>query len=367
MAPSGSPRTDSSKLRETLPKPETGHNHMLTVIIAAITTASGTPTLALSGNDPIELLKGKEVVGSEKYTASYLRHKYHFSNHANLATFKNDPVKYSVQAGGACGKMGALTGKGSPDRWLVTRGKIFLFASDGCRTTFQANEDKYFAAPWTAPATTPDQRKAAKSLYEKVLVAHGGSAIKAANQIEWNFTTPYQEDSKQKNWNSRYALLGKDKFAQWEDWDAGRLFFVVDGKKGFDGKPGEVFGLHPTENRELTAQFARSVPGILLGAGGTPIKVIGKDTGFVMVRDDIVFNVILDPETSRIAQVEFKDKYNGPISHVKIEFSDYESVSGVWLPKTRRGQVNEGEWTPTRSTSETVINRGIPVVFSDVK
>lgn len=322
----------------------------------------GQGTLVLKGLDPIDLIAGKEVAGNPQLHADYLRHRYHFSSVAHLNAFKKAPEKYAVQNGGACGKMGALTGKGSPARFAVAKGKIFLFASDGCRETFLANQEQYFAPAFKRPNSTAAQRSEASQLLQQIRAAHGGSALDSAKVIEWDRTTPYSENGVNKIWHTKHAYLGPDKFAQWEEAEGVKAFFVSDGKNKAEGKPGEVFGIHTSEYREFKALFARHPVGILKGSGSEPVAPLPGGRGLTMANGDIVFEVVIDPATKLIEQVQFKDIYIGPVRFVTTRYSDYKSVSGVQLPSAFAVRLDSGEIGPTRQVTYTV-NGEMPPVF----
>jgi YHS domain-containing protein len=339
--------------------------NLIVAIAVGLGVGSGPVKLVLKGLDPVMLASGQEVVGRSELTAAYLRHEYRFASSKNLAKFKANPVRYAVQNGGACGKMGALTGKGSPERWAVVHGKIFLFASDGCRTTFLENQGRYFSTAEAPIEATEADRQKAMALMERVVSAHGGrSAIRAAKQIEWTYDTPYREDGKDKIWHTRHALLGATQLAQWEEWDAGRVFFTVDGTLALEGKKGEAYGVHPGELRELNALFWRSPAGILLGLA-RPLKVLEGGRVLAMAREDVAFRIRLHPETSRIEAVLFRDRFSGPIQDVEMEYSDYATSSGIALPNRERVRLNGGEWKAPRTIASWSINGPRPVVFEE--
>ena len=96
------------------------------------------PKLALKGLDPIALAEGKEVPGKALIGATYGLFEYQFASEENRKEFLKDPEGHGVQFGGACGKMGPFSGMGSPERYFVHAGKIYLFASEGCRDGFKS-------------------------------------------------------------------------------------------------------------------------------------------------------------------------------------------------------------------------------------
>lgn len=339
-------------------------NLILALVIVGGQAASAPTSLVLDGLDPVLLVEGKQVIGQPHLTAAYLRHEYRFSTEENLARFKADPVRFAVQNGGACAKMGELTGRGSPSRWVVTRGKIFLFASDGCKSSFLQNEERYFEAVEVAPPATPEDRKRAQKVFDTMIQAHGGSsALRSAKHFQWQYDTPYKQDGKDLVWHTVYALMGPNKYAYWEVGERDKAFFSVDGSAAFEGKRGEVYGVHPGEQRQLKALFARSPAGILMGASSPVATLEGGARGLVMARDDVVFRVYLDPKTFRIDRVAFKDRFFGPVNDIEIEYSDYANVAGIALPKRERTRKKGGEWGHPKEVASWSINGPVPDVF----
>lgn len=323
-------------------------------------------TAVLDGNDPIDMIEGRIVSGSASFSTNYLRHEYRFCSAEHLAAFKKNPTRYAVQNGGACGKMGALTGKGSPNRWAVANGKIYLFASDGCKTAFLENLDQY-TAPVKAPAsgTDEDQRRA-NAIFEQMQNAHGAKTPTAIKTIEWDIETPYKENGKEKIWHTKYAYIGPNQYAQWEEWDAGRISFVQDGTRAKEGKPGEMFGVHPGEVRELKTRFVRHPVGILMKMNGKPIATASDGRAIVFKNGDIAATLFLDPVTSRIHTIQFRDHFNGPVRVVHTEYSGYVSVNGVWLPTKWKTRVDNGDFG-AEQTCRYTLNGSLPIVFSDAR
>lgn len=338
---------------------------MITLLLA-ITVTPGPATLVLKGLDPINLALGVEVPGKPELSAVYGRHEYRFWSAENLAEFKRSPVEHAVQTGGACGKMGALTGKGAPDRWAVVGGKVFLFASEGCRTTFLANRAKYFAPIAEVPPASTMERQDAADLYQKMIEAHGGQrAIGFTGTVVWTVDTPYVQGGKNLIWHTRNAIVNPSKFANWEEWDTGRAYFAADSGRAVDGKPGENYIVHPAEMRELKARIARSPFGILKGAGGTPIRPTADGLGFSMARGDVVFDVILDSVTGRISQIRYLDRHAGPVSSVVVEYSAYERLKGIWIPRASRTNVDAKGWSKLQKIDSVHLNAAMPSVFAD--
>jgi YHS domain-containing protein len=338
-----------------------GRKIMISLLVSAV-AMSGQPILALTGLDPIDLIHGKELAGDKSYSSSFGRHQYQFCSEAHLKQFENEPLKYAVQNGGACGKMGAMTGQGSPDRWLVANGMIFLFASDGCRDTFKSRVDEYFKPIEKPPLTTETELSRAADAFKKMIAAHGGeSALSKLRNVEWTYEIPYKENGVSKIWLTKGAILDKERYALWEQWDSGKSFFVTDRNRSVEGSLKGTFSIHPGELREFTATVARNPIAVLMGMA-TPLKGSEDRKSIVMSYQDIAFTVELD-KASRIARIRFVDKYAGPVSSVVVEYSDYVDVEGVALPKTRRVKVNDGLWGKTSTITAITAGKPEPDVF----
>lgn len=313
--------------------------------------------LVLNGFDPIDLIQGKETPGKPELSAALGRHTYRFSTQGHLELFKKDPYQYGVQHGGACGKMGATTGKGSPDRWAVVDGKIFLFASDGCRTTFLENKASYFRARRGVPVVTKAELDEASRRHKAMLLAHGG--LKNP-RVEWTIETPYVEGGLNKIWKTKGAYWGPDQFGLWEQWETGVSYFLAGNGNYMEGDKSSNFIVHPSERREFRAQVDRNALFIAAGGGGKPVKP--ELDGFTMVDGDIVTRVRLDA-SNRIIGLDFEDVWLGPVSKIDVEYSGYKTVDSFTYPSTRRARRDGGAWGAETRIAEVVVNGKRPAVF----
>lgn len=93
--------------------------------------------------DPVELVAGRETPGTSEFTVEREGVGYCFATLENKAAFEKDPAKFEVADGGACGRMGALSGLGDARRYAVHAGRIYFFASDGCRAAFLKDPAKH--------------------------------------------------------------------------------------------------------------------------------------------------------------------------------------------------------------------------------
>lgn len=231
--------------------------------------------------DPVLFAQGIEKAGDPAFSTVHYDIRYLFANAENLARFKADPSPFEAQLGGACARMGALSGLGRTNIYTRYEGKLYLFASESCRSTFLANPQATMdleAAPLDAQA---HQLAAGRALLEQVVVAQGGSAlIDALDDFEYVETRIGERNGKKQETVIR-LLQTKDGRIRYEQ--------IVDGQWRwgvlFDGKQCQEFvgaqlgrEIHPQGQRELR-RLAAATPLALLRARKRPDfkVVIGED------------------------------------------------------------------------------------------
>ena len=119
------------------------------LILAGVLSVAAQPSviqkseavLSLKGLDPVLLAKGKEVKGDEKLAVSRSGFRYLFSSAANKAIFEKEPKLYEIQMGGSCPVVPGA--EGDPDRFVVYKERIYIFASDQCVESFKANPEEF--------------------------------------------------------------------------------------------------------------------------------------------------------------------------------------------------------------------------------
>ncbi|MGH7177026.1 MAG: hypothetical protein ACREJC_06585, partial [Tepidisphaeraceae bacterium] len=125
--------------------------------------------------DPVALVNGLEVPGNDAMSIDRGGYRYVFDNLENKKTFEQDPEKYEIQLGGACARMGPLTGRARIDLYGVHDGKIYLFASPGCRAGFLAHADQLLESDDPVPEFTPEAAARGRELIDMAVRALGGA------------------------------------------------------------------------------------------------------------------------------------------------------------------------------------------------
>lgn len=140
------------------------------------TRAADEAMLVLKGFDPVELIDGREVEGDEAWSATHGTCRYRFVSEDNRDLFLSDPERWGVQWDGACGRMGPLSGRGAVDRFAVWNDRIWLFASDACRTGFLKAPEKLQPLDEAPPEGDAAAQAAGRALLDKAAAACGDAA-----------------------------------------------------------------------------------------------------------------------------------------------------------------------------------------------
>ncbi len=125
--------------------------------------------------DAVDLLRGAETPGLAEFSERRAQFTYWFASEANRAAFRADPARYEIQLGGACARMGPLSGEGSTAIHAVHAGRLYVFASPACRTGFLKAPEKLLETRDPRPEATPEQRARGAELLSRALSWIGGA------------------------------------------------------------------------------------------------------------------------------------------------------------------------------------------------
>ncbi len=195
---------------------------VIAILVAAFLAPSGiaAPPERTLPVDPVELVAGREVPGKPELTIERDGFAYQFATPETKAAFEKDPTKYEVADGGACGRMGPLSGLGDARRYAVHEGRIFLFASDGCRAGFLKEPAKYIETEDEKIFGSNEQVERGRALLDKAVAWAGG-----AERLKGLKTLRATAERKEKHGENDYtitnetALAFPDRAYQRESWN----------------------------------------------------------------------------------------------------------------------------------------------------
>jgi len=289
--------------------------------------------------DPVELVAGREVRGSDGIAATDGRYHYWFATEANRGKFAADPLRFGIQMGGACGRMGPLTGRGNMHRYWVHEGKIFIFASEQCRDSFKKDPSVHVERTDPVPKGSAEDRRKGLDLLNRAARAHGGQAVDEFQSLVWTTQQTYEVEGKPEIYVSGYAMQWPDRFATQTRWQTSLFTTNASGAKGWEGDKASARPIHPDEHAFLRRVFFHH-PLVLLRLRNQPGFVAVP--GAAMLGSELLPTVaahyggatttlFLDRATWKIRGVAFTARRSTYVPIVR-EYTEYATVRGVLTP-----------------------------------
>ena len=296
--------------------------------------------------DPVELVAGREIAGDERWSATHYLYSYQFASEANYAAFLADPAKYEIQLGGACARMGPLSGRGRTNLHAVHDKKLYVFASEACRKAFLKAPERLLETSEAPPATDADGARRAREWLEKAVAAHGGAA--AIDGVKSLSERSERTDDGDNRVTEARVFEFPDRARRDESWNESRWSSVSSGDRGWflgsDERPMHAQQLWAFRREALTRNLVRLLQlrsdskvaladagaGMLeTPAGKRPVQRV------TIAVDGSNQTLSLDVETGRVLAHAFRGR--GPsaaIVEIERTFADFVTVSGVLLPGT---------------------------------
>ncbi len=299
---------------------------------------------ALKGLDPVELTRGKETPGDPAIDVVHGRFRYAFASEKNRSLFESTPERFRIQMGGGCGRMGPLSGKGSPDRFAVHDGLIYIFASESCRTNFLKDP----AAHIDRNDPLPEGKKTAKerggALVERAVKAAGGAqAIDAAKTyVERRERTVESGDETQVNVR-RLLIAYPDKVRAEDAWNDRLWTFVAAGGDGFLAGPERVEPMDESQVAFLRREAHRSLVSILKARKRSDFVAVAIDeegdakiARVAVAFDGTTTTLGIDRDSGRIVTASWRGRAGaGHLGAMAASYSDFRNAGALVLPAAR--------------------------------
>lgn len=320
--------------------------------------------IALKGLDPVALTQGKEVLGLDKIFVIRGRYKYLFANDENKAKFEKHPIKYAIQMGGACGRMGPLSGVGDPERFYVHDSRIYIFASESCRNNFKAEPENHIDATDALPIGSNADKNYGRNLVVLALKGIGsGEKVDAVKNFRTTIVQKYKVEERMEDYVIRKTFVLLDKFRTDYIWHNGMGVDAVTSEAGFiidsKGPRSMEKSVHEYAIRQffrepLILLKARNEPGFHAVAAGNG-KVGETGVEFVKVAmKGATSTLAIDPNSGRILSIAYRGRLGGPIGDIVKTFSDFREVDGLILPFTSKIDFNGEEQEKQTKTFESI-------------
>jgi len=314
------------------------------------TIAAATPPERTLMMDPVELIAGREVPGTPELTLVHEGIEYRFATPASKAAFEKEPTKYEVSDGGACGRMGPLSGLGDARRYAVHDGRIYFFSSDGCRAGFLKDPGAHIETDDPMPFGSNDQVLQGRATLNKV-VAWAGGAERIRAISTYRAIAARKEMQGEKEWavTNETAISFPDKYFQKEAWNES-WFSTMSGPEG--GATASRRGqerIATSRCRAFNRAMARwpvvilkahvdgspkaDCPGLILISDGEAV-LDGTPVEFVKVwLNGAASRLTVDKASGQLLQLSFR----GRDSTMKVgnsvrRFTKFATVAGLTLP-----------------------------------
>lgn len=291
--------------------------------------------------DPVALVGGQEQAGDPAYTIDRYGFRYTFVSAANRDAFAASPERYEVQFGGACAKMGPLSGDGSPSRYTVHDGRIFIFASDSCRATFLKNPAVRMDDPDPRPQPTEAQAAAGRAMLDRVIDAMGGAAKVDAVKT-FTRTMSWEQASGNTTYKRRdvWSMALPDHVRIDDVWNKD-VYGTVAGPRGGFFTGSYVRALHPyrtgailrlVRHTPLVIVRSRGLDGFVVMDAG-PGRVGDTDTQQLVAWIDGSATTLHLDDGGKVIAAEYRGRgKDQTVGTVLKRFTAWTTVDGVSLP-----------------------------------
>jgi YHS domain-containing protein len=302
------------------------------------------PRLVLAGLDPVALVEGRRVAGSERITAVRAGYEYRFADARSRERFLREPLRYAVRFGGACAKMGPLSGGGSPDRFEVYDGAIYLLASESCKRAFLADPARFHDLPDAPPTGGLAARRGGEALVARALEGLGGAKAVDAVRV-WRFTdrvSYVRPDTTTHATRVRtYAFPGglrEDLFgADWKQATvlAGGRAFGSYGDTWWDFEPDAAAFAHREFLRHPVVLLASRRHHSFRAVAAGSATVGGREADLVHVHaHGATSTLAVDRATGHVLRLAYRGRHVSRIADVTVDYGDFRPVGALTLPFT---------------------------------
>lgn len=303
--------------------------------------------------DVIELFKGVEQKGEPRYYSVADSYVYHFVNERNKMLFDSNKEKYQIQLGGACARMGPLSGLGSPSIFTIYKNKLYIFASQSCKSTFLRKGDDLLEEDDPIPTPSINEIEKGGGIIEKIINTMKG---KEKTEEDISFELKYIKENEYKGENvfsgETYSFNFPNMFRQDSYWGNSKWSFIISDRKGLFEESSGRRPMVEAQVRAAKKTFSHKLLYLIL-RGKQNLVFAGNDS-LVNSKKYFVINIysegtsykLLVDENYRVYSQTFKGRGPGLfIGKMEKFYTDYKIYDGYLYPATETVKFN-GEVIP---------------------
>lgn len=337
----------------------------ITASIALLTADARSQQPALKGLDPIALCEGSEEQGVVEFAAEHEGFVYHFANKERLAWFHKRADRWSIQFGGACARMGPLSGNGDPGRYYVYKNRIYIFASDGCRAGFVKNPDACLGRNFERPKKLGKPDFDATERIKQAVAAHGVATLRPLS-FEVSSDDGKTKTTRRMQVRDAESVRVDTVYKQGEHvWKSAK---ATSPKASFFIDDGDARAMSPSAQHEMRRVLWQE-PIVALSrcdvaVAGRKKSIAGIDVTEVAVWIDGTLTHFGLDDRHRVRTARFRGRAPDVRFHelTKI-FDDLMTIDGVLVPQTVRTMV-DGKEQAKLTEKRTKITVGQPIPAS---
>ncbi len=342
------------------------------LLMAARFARADEAVLALNGFDPVLLTEGTEVKGKAGLQVTQGRYRYRFADTENQHKFEAAPDRYGIQLDGFCMKMGPLSGRGSPDRWLVSAGRIYLFASESCRNSFKADPAAYTDRADSPPVGNAASRARGRELIAFALAGFGGvDKVDALKNVRFCAETIYEQEGKTTRMRQATTVVMPDQlrldyaygdFRETHELSGGRLV-EVSAKNDITPLPADVYEFvrRRLYREPLALLRARNEPGFVAIGGGKG-EIAGQSVEWLHIGyAGATTKLGMDPKTGRVLAAVYRGRAPSQLGEICRTYSHFETVEGGLTLPLQWDVTYEGRPAPGPKPASRAVSVNVPI------
>ncbi|MBK9384473.1 MAG: hypothetical protein IPN34_06595 [Planctomycetes bacterium] len=293
--------------------------------------------------DVVDLIdRGETNAGLPSLQVKHFLFTYRFASPDNRAKFLASQARYEVQLGGACARMGPLSGRGSSKIYALHDGRLYLFASEACRSGFLKAPEKMLERPDERPKGDDAARAEGMKWIARAAEAHGGTErLSRLKTLRWLVQKPEGLRSNDPD-ESKLVVRFPYDLAHGQRWGKSSYGELVLNQEGWfrTGEQSE-----PMADVQRRASWRRaqalpifvlrqsSRPGFVAVAGGE-IELRGRKLREVHTFiDGCAVTLGIDEKSARVWLARTRGR--GPTQTVgvlEVRYDDFRGVGGLVLP-----------------------------------
>jgi YHS domain-containing protein len=318
--------------------------------------------------DAVELVDhGREVAGLSDLSLTRDGITYLFATREHLVAFEREPKRYEVQYGGACARMGPLSGACGTEVRAVHRDRLYVFASPQCRDAFLAAPESLLESDDPVPVADVASRQRGRALVDRAADALGrpGAVDAVRSCVERASRTELSDGREhrviEETWLGfvRGAPLA-DHLRRDTTRDGSRRGAIVAEGRGVAHTQGHREALVASQQRAFEKELGRHplavlrnrrAPGAVLvhtGAGeldGVPVELVA-----VALRGRTT-TLAIDPATGMLLALRYRGRSeDARFAELEVRLSNWRQVGALRLPFTRTVTA-DGRPQPALSTT----------------